>query len=780
MTDNSAYVVWVEGGIAMCRPLYFTALRPLTLKPVQTSVHMRSPRIILKALALIVSFHVNGQESTVKDSLRSVLSSSIHDTIRIHALTELGWAYMYENPDSAISIGTRALQLAEATAWPRGLPLVKGRLGAFHFSKGDAKTALTHYEESLAGFVSIGDSSEVAKTLGNIGSAHKTLGEHTLALEYYGRGLEMHRRSGNKAGMASIEGSLGMLQKEFGDYFSALKHLERSAALYEEVKDWKGMNRQLGNMGVIYRAKGNLTKALEYYFRALKMAEEQGMKENISARLSNIGIIYKEQGDRKRALEYLHRALTIDQETGMRKDMALKLGNIGIVHSELNEFDKALDYDNRALEIDTELGAKDGIARHTGNIGNIYKKQADRATEVEERKALLLKALDHYERAYQMSVELKNRAYIAADLITIASVHIALKNWSSAEKPLLEALSIAREGKYTLYEREAHGKLADLFEAKGDFKQAYGHYHRYVLLRDSLMNDDKSREITRLELQFNYDMKAMADSIRFESVQEMKDLELRQQRSSIKTLQLGLAIFLTMIAALVFVLRRLTLSNRTVVKQKSELEALLAEKDVLMKEIHHRVKNNLQIVSSLLSLQSSFSKDGPEAEGELKKALMRINSMSILHKELYSGEDITKVNLHEYIEELFQQIRVFFDKDLKLDVSMDISDSIMLETEKAIPIGLILNELVTNTIKHNVLKKGEGRIRLLIKEIDDKLEFHYSDKSDESDEQETGGLTNQMTKGFGSHLIEIFAKKLKATMETKLGNGLEFTMRFSH
>jgi two-component system, sensor histidine kinase PdtaS len=738
-------------------------------------------RSLTVAMAGILAFtsSVKAQQPSAADSLRGVLGSSIHDTVRIHALTELGWTYMYENPDSAISIGNRALQLAEATDWPRGVPMAKARLGAFHFAEGDNQRALEYYKYALDAFRKLKDKDNEAKILGNIGTVRKVLGEHEQALKDYTKALEIYNASGNKAGMASIEGSLGMLNKEFGDYSEALDHLRRSAALYEEVEDWKGVNRQLGNIGVIYRAQGNLTKALEYYFRALKMAEEQGMKENISARLSNIGIIYKEQGDRKRALEYLHRALAIDQETGMRRDMALKLGNIGIVHSELNEFDKALDFYNRALKIDTELGVKDGIARHTGNIGNVYKKQADRATDPTERRALLLKALDHYERAYQMSVELQNRAYIAADLITIASVHIALKNWSLAEKPLLEALTIAREGKYILYEREAHGKLADLFEAKGEFKQAYGHYHRYVVLRDSLMNDDKSREITRLELQFNYDMKAMADSLRFESIKAVKDLELRQRESSIRTLQLGIAVFLALIAALVFVLRRLTFSNRTVLRQKSELESLLAEKDVLMKEIHHRVKNNLQIVSSLLSLQSSFSKDGPEAEGELKKALMRINSMSILHKELYSGEDITKVNLQEYIQELFQQIRVFFDKDLKLDVSMDISDSIMLETEKAIPIGLILNELVTNTIKHNVLKKGEGRIRLLIKEIDDKLEFHYSDRSDESDGQEAGGQATPMTKGFGSHLIEIFAKKLKATMETRLGNGLEFTMRFS-
>lgn len=738
---------------------------------------------IYKSLTLsgfiLVSTLAEAQKTSVSDSLRALLSSSIHDTVRIHALTELGWAYMYEIPDSAIAIGNRALSLAQKTNWPKGEPMAQGRLGAFHFAEGDNRKAIEYYEQAIGSFKKLKDYDNVAKTHGNIGSAFKVMGDHTLALEHYAKALEMHRTSGNKGGLASILGSLGMLHKEFGDYALALKHLEESAELYQEVEDWKGVNRQLGNMGVIYRAQGKLTKALEYYFRALKMAEEQGMKENISGRLSNIGIIYKEQGDRKRALEYLHRALAIDQETGMRGDMAVKLGNIGIVHSELNAFDKALDYYNRALEIDTELKVKDGIARHTGNIGNVYKKQADRTTDSTQRKELLLKALDQYEKAYQMSVELQNRAYIAADLITIASVHIALKNWAAAEPPLKEALNIAKQGKYILYEREAHGKLADMFEGQGDFKQAYGQYHQYVTLRDSLMNDDKSREITRLELQYNFDIKAMTDSLRFEAVQAMKDLELGQQQQRIRILWSGISVFLALIATLALLIWRLGITNKTINQQKSELEALITEKDVLMKEIHHRVKNNLQIVSSLLSLQSAFSKDGAEAEGELKKALIRINSMSILHKELYSGEDVTRVNLQEYIHELFQQIRVFFDKNLKLDVNIEISDRITLETEKAIPIGLILNELVTNTIKHNVLKRGAGQIHLLIKEIDDKLEFHYSDRSNVQCEQDGDTDLTQVTKGFGSHLIEIFARKLKASIETKLDNGMEFTMSFS-
>jgi two-component sensor histidine kinase len=388
--------------------------------------------------------------------------------------------------------------------------------------------------------------------------------------------------------------------------------------------------------------------------------------------------------------------------------------------------------------------------------------------------------LTQYEKAYLMSVELQNRAYIAADLITIASVHIALKNWKDAEVPLKEALEIAQQGKYILYEREVHGKLADMFEAQGDFKRAYGHYHRYVMLRDSLMNDEKSREITRLELQFNYDMKAMADSIRFESVQAVKDLELKQQARNVQMLGLGLVVFSILTILLGILLWRLFRINRTVESQKSELEGLLVEKDVLMKEIHHRVKNNLQIVSSLLSLQSSFSKEGPESAQELKKALMRINSMSILHKELYSGEDITRVNLQEYIQELFQQIRVFFDKDLKLDFNIDINNTITLETEKAIPLGLILNELITNTIKHNVLKKGEGQIRLLIKEIDLDLELHYSDGSDSvNSDDDNNAQGNEPSKGFGSRLIEIFGRKLKATISTRMGSGLEFTMRFT-
>jgi two-component sensor histidine kinase len=142
---------------------------------------------------------------------------------------------------------------------------------------------------------------------------------------------------------------------------------------------------------------------------------------------------------------------------------------------------------------------------------------------------------------------------------------------------------------------------------------------------------------------------------------------------------------------------------------EEQIRASLLEKEVLLKEIHHRVKNNLQIISSLLNLQSKYIND-PQALQMLIDNQNRVKSMAFIHEILFRARDITKIDFAEYIKTIAVQIFRSYDAySKKIELKVLVKD-IMLDVDTAIPCGLIVNELVSNSLKHAFVDNKEGKI----------------------------------------------------------------------
>ncbi len=134
----------------------------------------------------------------------------------------------------------------------------------------------------------------------------------------------------------------------------------------------------------------------------------------------------------------------------------------------------------------------------------------------------------------------------------------------------------------------------------------------------------------------------------------------------------------------------------------------LREKEQLLKEIHHRVKNNMQIISSLLSLQSENTED-QKFITLIRESRNRINSMALVHEMLYQSDDLSKIELKEYIETLSSSVSSYALPNSDLEFIYDIEAKVHFDIDKMIPIGLILNEAISNSLKYAFPKKeGEG------------------------------------------------------------------------
>ncbi|PJZ70539.1 histidine kinase [Leptospira perolatii] len=202
----------------------------------------------------------------------------------------------------------------------------------------------------------------------------------------------------------------------------------------------------------------------------------------------------------------------------------------------------------------------------------------------------------------------------------------------------------------------------------------------------------------------------------------------------------------------------------------SRLENSLKEKEVMLQEIHHRVKNNLQVVSSLLELQYDNS-DNPELRKVLKDSASRVKSMAYVHEELYRSVNLAEVDLREYFELLTENLMHVYGAEQNIKIRLDV-DAISVSIEKAIPLGLLLNELLTNSLKYAFPDHKGGRIKIGLSSDGKEMRFSYKDDG-------IGfALEKPIREGsIGVQLLEIFSKQLRATVVQKTDSGVLYELR---
>jgi two-component sensor histidine kinase len=213
--------------------------------------------------------------------------------------------------------------------------------------------------------------------------------------------------------------------------------------------------------------------------------------------------------------------------------------------------------------------------------------------------------------------------------------------------------------------------------------------------------------------------------------------------------------------------------NSQINKQNLIIEESLHQKEVLLKEIHHRVKNNLQLVSGLMQLQGNQSKD------EKIKAIMdegqnRIRSMSLIHQQLYESENLDKINFKEYVKVLIQDISIMLQSEINnISIDLDAPD-FHLNIDTAVPLGLILNELIMNAFKHAFSENDSGQIRIEVLQNEKEFELKVIDNGKGLPE----GFNMNSSNSLGVKLVKGLSRQIGGSCTFNSHNGTTATIKF--
>lgn len=207
-------------------------------------------------------------------------------------------------------------------------------------------------------------------------------------------------------------------------------------------------------------------------------------------------------------------------------------------------------------------------------------------------------------------------------------------------------------------------------------------------------------------------------------------------------------------------------------KAEKQMKKSLQEKVVLLREIHHRVKNNMQVISSLLNLQSAHIKDEDDLK-IFKDGQSRVKSMAMIHEKLYQSDDFSKIDFRDYIQSLVSEIFATHIVGSDIKISVDSKD-IFFDVDTAIPLGLIMNELLTNSVKHAFPDDKDGEIYVYLKKEDERYLLIVSDNGIGFPKD----IDFRKTETLGLQLVNRLVEQLDGTIELDRGHGTEFKIHF--
>jgi signal transduction histidine kinase len=437
-------------------------------------------RLISVLLLCGVLFNsAQAQKQQKIDSLLNVLKTAKEDTNKVNHLYNLGRELLYSNPDTSMILGNQALSLSEKATSKKHIADSYHIIALAYFLKGNYPSSLENNFKALALREELADKSGIAKSLGNIGNNYMHQADYPKALDYYFKGLKMLEELVDKMGIAIHLGNIGNAYYYQNDYTKALDYYFEALKMHEKIGNKNGVAMWLGNIGILYWKQKEYPKALDYSFKALKMHEEFGNKQGIETCLANIGGVYADQGDKPKALDYYFKALKIAEELGNRDGISAHLGNIGFVYHVQKNYPKALDYSFNALKIAEELGDKNGIAINLSRIGSVY-------TETGK--------------------------------------------FAEAEEYLKKAIAICDSIGVMDYLRQSEESLSQLYDTTGRYKLALEHYKKAMVLRDTLFNQEKNKEFTRKEMNYEFEKKEAATKAEFDKQMAVADVELKKQK----------------------------------------------------------------------------------------------------------------------------------------------------------------------------------------------------------------------------------------------------------
>ena len=541
---------------------------------------------------------------------------------------------------------------------------------------------------------------------------------------------------------------------------SALQHAFKALTIANNLKNDSLAASAKVAISYTYRTLGNLTSALDYALKAENFYKNIKDPIGHTVLYMQIGGIYSEFKNYGLAIKYYYQALNLKiDNVGLVLPIYVNLGD---VYREIEQFDSALHYFNKAKII----GNKNNYNYYDGyiycNSGLVY------AAQGKKHKADSLLNLSF--KILKANEDFRPIAIIYKEL---AKINMKNNNIEKAYYNAYNAYKIADSNLLITELKEISLLLSEINNKKRNYKKAYEYLWDYNNYNKKITADSVVSKLAEMRAEFEISQNET-------EMQYLKDINrFRLNLLIITLLSLFLIALLTLFLFKVNKKRKqanhqLSGFNQELKQKNIIIKQALDDKEVLIKEIHHRVKNNLQIISSIINLQSMQieNTDTQEVFNEMQRRILAISS---IHQKLYSGDSVSLINMKDYLGEVVESIHMAFNNN-KIDVGYEIAiQNVKLDIDAAVSIGLIVNELTTNAYKYAFKPNRENMLVLtLIQNQQNNIELTFKDNG--SGMQKNFDI--EATESLGLRMVNLLTRQQKGTLEYKNDNGAMFSILF--
>lgn len=555
----------------------------------------------------------------------------------------------------------------------------------------------------------------------------------------------------------------GVCYNRHGLYDKALADFDTAYSRFENRRDTIVMSDIKYQSALVHRQRTEHISFISKINQSFDLASAIGYKSKIGMCLNAKLIHYTERKKYIEAEDAGVRSLEIFQNLKDSSSMGDVLNNLGNLKSSMGLFEEALPYHKRQHLINQLVNNVWGLGYSHGKLGSIYLQQG-RMTLADY----------HLNTGLELGRSSKSPYEMVGSIKKTAQLYLTTGNFVQALKLAHEAEKIAQKHKQGNPHYESLKLLADIYEAKGEIKSALNYQKEFAAIRNSTLNENIAKQLSEIETKYETEKKE-SEIQRLSLEDQLKETRISRQQIALGGSAFALALLSFLIYRLFTKNKQIRLQNKKITNQNSIITRANSENEILLKEIHHRVKNNLQVISSLLGLQSLSITD-QKAKDAIQEGRSRVHSMSLIHQNLYKKDNLTGIEMEPYIKKLCKDlIQTYHIGAAEITFYEEVEEGLILDVETVVPLGLIINELVTNSLKYAFQNRRKGLISVLLKEDQKELLLIIKDNGIGLDQE----ILKMKKESFGHSLIRAFRDKLEAEMNItgKEGTSIELIIK---
>jgi len=618
-------------------------------------------KTILFFVYILYTINVFAQNSTI-DSLQKILQTQKDDTNKVNTLNALSEEFRHGKNDykNAMQYAEAGLSLAKKINYTKGMGAAELERGRIHYSQKNYGEANKNFNSALNLYRETNNTKDIAETYLWIGYNYEDQELYTDALNNYQIALKLFQEYGKKQNIAEV---------------------------------CKGIGR-------CYYLMDLYDQSLTYFFKALKLYEDIGDKKNIAQSLQGIGACYDDQDNNSEALKNYQASLKIRQEIGDKTGIAQTLITIGQIYSALGNYAQSQQNDSIALTIYLGMGEHSpewGIpfcllmmGDNNEGLGEVADKEGNKPRAIIRFNA----ALKNYNASLKRTEAKVSKLEIAAVEKRIAFTEIKLRNFTAAENDYRKSFQLAQSFHIKNVLRDCYLGFAILDSIHGNYKQAFENYKKYILYRDSLLNDETAKKSLQAKMQYESDKKEAVAK----AVQDKKDAEAKH----IRNLQYFAIAALAMLALVILLIAFIQWRNNN---HKKKANALLQQQ----KEKVESTLTELKSTQSQLIQSEKMASLGELTAGiahEIQNPLNFVNNFSEVNQEL--------------AEELKSELAVG-NQQLAIEIANDIKEN----SEKINHHGKRADAIVKGMLQHSRSSTGAKELTNINALADEYLRLAY-------------------------------------------------------